>query len=148
MRFTTVFVLLLVASCRSATSPVGALEVATAVSPSSFRVGESVSVVVTVTNRTDQAQTIDSNSCPVAFEVTTADGSVVGPRPRVCSAVFIPKILAAGEQFVFTQTWSGDAFGAGVDSPPAMLGPGTYLVRGRSFGAISNSSAVDVHINP
>jgi hypothetical protein len=148
MRFTAVVVLLLAASCRSATSPAGAFDVAIVVSPSSFRAGDSVSVAITVTNRTNETQTIDANNCPVAFEVINSEGTVVGPRPRVCSAVMLPKILAVGEQFVFTQTWSGDAAGSGVDSPPAMLATGTYWVRGRSFGAISNSSAVAVHMNP
>lgn len=139
---------LVLAACSRLTSPTGRFEVTTEVAPASFRVGEVVAVTVTVTNRTDRAQAIETNGCLPSFEVTTANGTVVGPSQRTCSLLSLPRILESGEEFVFTQTWSGDAIRAGADAPPVMLTPGAYLVRGRPFGARAINPAVAVQINP
>ena len=148
MRSIIALALILIACSRQMTSPTGRLEVTAKVAPSSFRVGETVTVIVTVANRRDGAQTIETNGCLAAFEVTTSGGTVVGPGQRICSLVSRPRTLEPGAQFIFSQTWSGDAIRAGADAPLLMLTAGTYLVHGRSFGAEANNPAVIIQINP
>jgi hypothetical protein len=112
-----------------------------------FRVGETVTVTVVVTNRAAQSRTIETNVCE-PFQVTTASGTVVGPAARICTASSIQKTLVPGEQFVFTRTWSGDARGAGPSAPAAVLAPGTYLVRGLAYLTTFESSSVTIQVIP
>src|SRR5450756_1841833 len=132
MRFCCAVAFMLVACHGQPTSPRADLEVTTSVTPSVFRVGQTVNVTVVVTNRADQPRTIETNVCE-PFQVTTPGGAVVGPAARICTAMSIPKTLVPGEQFVFTTTWSGDARTAGPGSPAAFLAPGTYMVHGLAF---------------
>lgn len=148
MRYIVIAALVVVACRRQVTSPFGRLEVTAGVVPSSFRTGDKVTVTVVVTNRAGRAQTIETNECFPSFEVTTSDGTVVGPGQRTCSAIAKQTVLEPGRQFVIAQTWSGDAVRAGVDSPAVMLAPGTYLVHGRSFGGEADNPAVAIQINP
>src|SRR5450759_3136487 len=132
MRFCCAAAFMLIACHGQPTSPRADLEENTSVTPSVFRVGQIVTVTVVVTNRADQPRTIETNICE-AFQVRTPGGTVVGPATRVCTAMSVQRTLAPGEQYVFATTWSGDARGAGPNSPFAFLAPGTYMVHGLAF---------------
>jgi hypothetical protein len=86
---------------------------------------------VTVFNRSSQPQTIGGDFCGfLGFEVTTSDGSVVGPGSVFCSAILILKTLAPGDQYSENQVWTGSAIGNGAGTQPQMLSPGAYIVTG------------------
>ncbi len=144
MRICSIAVLMLVACREQPTSPKTGLEASTRVTPAVFRVGEIVTVEVVVINRASQPRTIVTNGCPDPFEVTTSDGTVVAPGERICSLDLQYKVLAAGEQFVFTQPWSGDAMRGGFGAPARALTPGTYLVRGLVYGLGTNAETASV----
>ena len=147
MRFCCAVAFMLVACHGQPTSPRADLEVTTSVTPSVFRVGQTVNVTVVVTNRADQPRTIETNVCE-PFQVTTAGGTVVGPAARICTAMSIPKTLVPGEQFVFTRTWSGDARGAGPNAPVAFLAPGTYMVHSMAFFSSTEGAPVTIQVIP
>ena len=149
MRYVVAAILILAACGRHITSPpTGRLDVTVSVMPADFRVGETVTVATTVANGMGRAQTIETNSCLPAFEVTTPGGIVVAPGQRICPLASMPKTLAPGEQFVFTQSWSGDALRLTTDSPSAVLVAGTYRVRGRPFSNDVDNPSVTIHVNP
>jgi len=109
------------------------------------RSGDTVTVLVTVFNRSGQPQTIGGNGCGfLFFEVTTPEGLVVGPNGLLCSAILIPKTLAPGEQYSSTRSWNGTAFGNGPGAPLPMLTPGTYFVVGEvgAYGSDDSSEAL------
>jgi hypothetical protein len=147
MRFCSAVAFMLVACHGQPTSPSGDLEVSTSVAPSVFRVGQTVTVTVVVTNRADQSRTIETNVCE-PFHVMTAGGTVVGPAARFCTASSLQKTLVPGEQFVFTTTWSGEARGAGPTSPAAFLAPGTYVVHGLAYLSTFKSAPVTIQVIP
>jgi hypothetical protein len=147
MRVCTIAALILVACRGQPTAPVAALEVTTTVTPATVHIGHDVSIMVVVKNRTSRTLSIETHVC-VPFEVTTMDGSVVGPRGRTCTLISIPKSLAPGEQYLFTTTWSGDARDETYDPPPTNLSPGTYLVRGLAYGASEDNPSVTVQVIP
>jgi len=147
MRFCSAVAFMLVACHGQPTSPSGDWEISTTVAPSVFRVGQTVTVTVVVTNRADQSRTIETNVCE-PFQVTTPGGTVVGPATRICDAMSRPKTLVPGEQFVFTTTWSGDARGAGPTSPTAFLAPGTYVVHGLVHLSTFKSTPVTIQVIP
>jgi hypothetical protein len=135
MRFCAVAALILVACRGQVTAPKDLVEVTSVVSPAAFRVGNIVTVTVTVINHASFSWVLQTNTCSDAFEVTIANGTVVGPAPRACgSADFGYKGLAPGDRYVFTQQWSGDAK-PGDAGTSAVLLAGTYLVRGLAFPA-------------
>ena len=135
-------VLLLSACSRDITAPTTALLVTASVSRASFHAGDTVTVLMTVFNRSGQPQTIGGDGCGfLRFEVTTADGSVVGPNGLLCTMILIPKTLAPGEQYSSTQSWNGSAFGNGPGAPLQMLTAGTYFVVGQAFPIGSDGSS-------
>ena len=147
MRCCCVVAFLLVACHGQPTSPRWDLEVTAAVTPSVFRVGETVAVTVVVANRADEPRTIETSVCE-PFQVTTTGGTVVGPAGRICTAMSVQKTLVPGEQFVFVTTWSGDARSAVPTSPPAFLAPGTYLVHGLAPLRTFRSAPVTIQVIP
>jgi hypothetical protein len=124
--------LFLLAGCAGdVTAPATALLVTASVSRESFRVGDTVTVLVTVFNRSGQPQTIGGGGCGfLGFDVTTQDGTVVGPKSAFCSAVLYLKTLTPGEQYSEAQPWTGSALGPATDTPTLWLTPGTYVVIG------------------
>ena len=147
MRFCSAVAFMLVACHGQPTSPRGDWEVSTSVAPSVFRVGQTVTVTVVVTNRADQSRTIETNVCEL-FQVMTAGGTVVGPAAKYCAASSFPKTLVPGEQFVFATTWSGDALLAGPTRPIVFLAPGTYVVNGLAYLSTFKSASVTIQVIP
>lgn len=142
-----ILVLAMVA-CSKSTAPSRGLETSTNVAPATFRAGDAVNVTVDVTNRSDQPRTIETNPCPDPFVVTNLAGVIVAPSERICSAVSMPRTLAPGEQYVFTQRWSGDARGPTPIAAAVILAPGTYSVRSRLEGPGIESSSTTIHVTP
>ncbi len=106
---------------------VAPLVATTTVTPATFRAGDNVTVVVTVVNRSDVAQSIEINQCGRAFTVTTSSGDVVGPDELPCLLYAEVHALAPGEQYSWSSQWAGrGSTAAGV---PA-LATGTYMVEG------------------
>jgi hypothetical protein len=123
------FGLLLLAACSGdVTAPLAIqdteLVVVASISPSTFRAGDSVTVVVTVVNRSDVSQAIELNQCSRAFVVTTTDGSVVGPDAVGCLLYSARMALAPGASY----SWSVPWFGRGSAPFSPMLKPGDYIV--------------------
>ena len=144
-------VLLLAACSRDITAPTPALLVTASVSRTAFRVGDTVSVLVSVFNRSAQPQTIGGSGCGLlGFEITTPDGTVVGPNPIPCIAILILKTLAPGEQYSETQSWNGSAIETVTDPPPRSLTPGTYFVVGAVYpyspGGLSKANLAIDHV--
>jgi len=129
MRIVLAAVFLLAACARDITAPARALIVTASVSPSTFRAGDSVTVLVTVVNRSDQPQSIETNQCGRAFVVTPPSGAEVGPDPLPCLAYSAPRSLAPGEQYTWSDSWYGR--GSVPESTPH-LQPGAYIAAGAS----------------
>jgi hypothetical protein len=124
-----VLVVLFVAACGRPTASSN-LNVTTEVSTAEVRRGDSVFVTVTVRNAGESTARINPDPCP-SFVVTTSAGVVVGPAEIACKLSLETKDLAPGESFTIVSRWAGDASAGTIKSPPDMLSPGTYLVRGR-----------------
>jgi hypothetical protein len=148
MRWSAAAVLLLAACRGQPTSPTAGLEVTASVAPAAARIGQTVSITVLLINHTDQLRTIETNQCGMLFRVMTLDGAVVGPAGRICAAFSRPKTLVPGEQYVFTDQWSGDATGGGPDGPLTFVKPGAYLVRGLPALATSVNLPASVQVTP
>jgi hypothetical protein len=132
MRRSLIVIPLLFAACaRDLTAPATDLLVTASASRGSFRVGDTVTVRVTVFNRSSQPQTIGGGGCGfLGFEVTTPAGSMVGPNSVFCSSELVLKTLAPGDQYSENQVWTGSAIGNGAGMPLQMLSPGAYVVTG------------------
>lgn len=117
-------------SCSDPTAPADDLVVTASVAPSVFEVGESTTVVVSVTNRGTRTRSV-RHLCAAPFVVETEERTVVGPGPIYCIAIPSPPTeLAPGEEMVMTWSWHGDGLAAFTTEPDAALPPGTYLLRG------------------
>lgn len=126
-------VLLIATACaKDVTAPAPSLLVTTSVSRDSIRAGDTVSVLVTVYNRSAEPQTISGGGCGfIGFDVTDSTGAVVGgPPSQFCAAFLALKVLAPGDQYAATLTWTGTALGGPADEPPTFLSPGAYFIDG------------------
>ena len=116
------------------------------VDPSSFRVGDTVTVTVVVTNQGIYSRSIDTGLCPPRFTVRTPSDEIVAPGYRICSGLYSPKTLEAGGRHTFSYLWNGDALGAA----PAVIGvlsPGTYYVYPVSHGEKASGLGVPAAIS-
>jgi hypothetical protein len=128
MKYALLILSVLTACGGRVTSPSAQLDWSIAATPASFAIGDSVIVVVTVTNRSAAVSAINSADCQ-PWIVTRADGSVVGPRQAFCAAVFQSRQLAPGESYTFpSQKWVGDATSSDPTSPVSFVAPGMYLI--------------------
>lgn len=109
------------------TEPADDLRVTTAVAPTSFRAGETVTVTVTVTNTGSvKRQVALEPSCPYPFTVRTPAGAKVGPEGEYCTLVVRPpRTVPAGGSVAVTAQWRG-----GPNLVGGALAPGEYVVRG------------------
>jgi hypothetical protein len=132
MRRSLIAVPLLLAACaRDLTAPATDLLVTASASRDSFRVGDTVTVRVTVFNRSGQPQTIGGGGCGfLGFQVTTPSGAMVGPSSAFCSAELVLKTLGPGDQYSEDEVWTGSAIGNGAGTALQMLSPGSYVVTG------------------
>jgi hypothetical protein len=123
-------VALVACACSDATAPDHDLVVQTTVVPAEFHAGDQVTVNIVITNTGPRPRMIFENECLSAFEVETMAGTVVGPGERICDAIAVPRVLAAGEQYTLRQQWIGDGLRGGIDQPIALLPAGTYQIVG------------------
>ena len=140
--------LMLVSACASPMS-LPNLSVTTTLSTSEIRAGEPVVVTVVARNAGDKTVRINSSPCTPLFVVMTQDGAVVGPAEHFCALSLMTRDLAPGESFTFVGQWTGDAQSGGIiTSPPSMLGPGTYTLRGQVLSDVGfiKSESVTIRI--
>jgi hypothetical protein len=118
--------LLLCAACgREVVAPSAPLAAGVEFIPSTFRVGDTVTVVVTVVNRGAEAVNMEQNQCPWPFVIMTSRGAVVGPSSELCLAYTSGFALQPRAAYSWTMRWSGR--GSAAESTPA-LKPGEYVV--------------------
>jgi hypothetical protein len=120
----------------------------TTVSPSTFRVGQTTTVIVTATNRSNRPQLVNAYRCPRSFVVTSPSGTQVGPAPENCFALLTTRTIAPGEQFADTEQWSGDAIGDSLWGAPPRLPAGDYFVRASATATGALNPFVSVTIMP
>jgi hypothetical protein len=104
-------------------------------------VGDTVRVIVIVTNERSEAITIEGNHCNQHFELRDGRGRMTGPAEAIgCLGVHIPVHLDPGERHTLTGFWSG-RLGESQSSQPRYAAPGTYHIRGR-VQLVSDSESV------
>lgn len=123
--------LLVLASCRErSTEPADVISVNTALSSTTLRTGEAVTITVTATNISTRPVTIQGNTCPRPY-VVLQGAEAVAPGGMVCPAISIPIDLAPGGSHTFTYRWAGDRR---KDEPTLsstiQLAAGSYTIRG------------------
>ncbi|MGH7655080.1 MAG: hypothetical protein ACREN6_10495 [Gemmatimonadaceae bacterium] len=129
MRSIAVLALLLLAGCdRSPTAPANRLLVTAFATPDTARAGDPISVIVAITNVSDQPQTYEANFCGPAYHVFDAAGADLDSG-GVCAAFTQLKTLAPGAQDVYAAEWATTS-----GSPAAALPAGTYTIRGVTAG--------------
>src|SRR5262245_21231388 len=122
--------LMLASACAGPMSPPN-ISVNTTLSTSEIRAGEPVVVTVVARNAGDKTVRINTSPCTALFVVMSQD-AVVGPAERFCALSLMTRDLAPGESFTLVGQWIGDAQSGGmIKSPPSILGPGTYTLRGQ-----------------
>ena len=97
--------------------------------PPAAYAGESVAVVLRLTNRTERPLTLALQGRPLAFDVTVTgpDGAIVWRRLEgaVVQSILAVRTLAPAESLTFEAVWDGRR----RDGSPAP--PGRYLVAGK-----------------
>jgi len=121
---------LLLAGCE-ATSPRD-VEVTASTSVSSIPVKGTVSIVLTVYNRSSEAIHVSAGSCTRLFEVLDLSRNVVGPaQPQVCALDLVaPMVIAPGASADIPTSWRTDA-GYGPADETIYVSPGIYSIRPR-----------------
>lgn len=147
MRLHATTLVAVLAACSSPTSPADDLAVATTVSPSSFRSGDQVTVLVTVTNRGKRPWAINLGACLHPFVVVNDRGEVVAPGSRICAANSSQKELQPGETYAFEHQWTGENRDP-ASSTITMIPAGTYTLRGHVLvgSQVLAGDAVTIHI--
>ena len=143
MRHVSILWLAAAIGCSASTPPTGDLDVRTAVAPSSFRIGDSVTITFEVTNRGSASHTINVGICPSSFLVTTTEGTIVGPGTQLCDLMARTRTLAPGEQYTLEDHWIG---GTNFGDPSKVMAPGTYLVRSRTITDRTDASSATIQI--
>ena len=140
---------IMLAACRSSTTPAPAFDVTVQLASPTVAVGRSVGVTVTVKNVGSSTFDLNVGSCPEPFIVTTSDGAVVGPAARGCLLILRIRELAPGESYSYDAQFAGSGLGSG-DLGGTPLPPGSYLIRGRVAvaGAFRQSAAAALEILP
>jgi hypothetical protein len=135
--------LLLVCGCERPDVP---FVITAATYQSTMLPGETITVGVTLHNRSAQPEMIPGNQCGFHFKVVASDGSVVGPNPVFCTDELLPPItIAPGADATWTDSWSGGAVGSNPSNGVVLLAPATYTLVGEvgseAFGATQHVSA-------
>ena len=93
--------------------------------------GETITVSVSIRNRSSQPQLISGNQCGLHFIVTASDGSTVGPAPIFCSAELLPPIaVPPGATLSWNESWAGSSVNSDPSGGVAFVAPGTYTIVG------------------
>lgn len=143
-RILALSLLALTGCAKSPTAPSNIFLVTAFATPQSFIAGNVTTVIIGIENVSNTTQTFDANFCGPAYHVFDSTGTRIGGS-YVCSAIYIPKTLAPGEQAVYSSQWTTvgtDAVGHSTGPLPA----GTYTLRGALEGAQIQSSAYTVSL--
>ena len=150
----TLFVALLLIGCNDAThtlAPPGpgdpsAITTEIHVTPTQFKAGETIEIVVTTRNPSSGPVTLGfSSGCIQMFNVQNKNGTVVAPLDLVCTANAPTVTLEPGETIRNAFLWMGTTgFAGGGTNLPA----GDYQITGLldAFKPILTSAPVDVKI--
>ena len=117
----------LLAGCRDAPFSPKVLTLAATVVPSPLRGGDTITVVVSVTNKMLFSVQVGGGPCPLefGFEIVDQSGAAVGGIPEGCVLRGLNSgVIQPGETVSQAFRW------VAVDSGGAPLAPGSYDVRG------------------
>jgi hypothetical protein len=131
-------------ACTDSTAPNHGLEIKAEVAPATIHIGDVATISITMTNRSDKSQTVETNVCGDAFVVKDRQGDVVAPPSEICDMYSSPRTLTAGEQFAYTASRTAQSPGGAGLAP--IQTPGTYLVSGPQHydGASSITAAIQI----
>jgi hypothetical protein len=122
------------AGCFLTTEPADSVDLQVAVDPTNLRIGDSATIIVSLTNRRSSPIEFQTNGCPVHFAVFDDDGRMVAPSILGCPLVPRTVSLAAGEEERYQFTWLGEPWSNSRPHygpyPTEFLEPGAYTVRG------------------
>jgi hypothetical protein len=120
--------------CFLTTEPADSVDLQVAVIPTNLRIGDSASVIVSLTNRRSSPIEFQTSGCPVHFAVFGDDGRMVAPSSLGCVLVPQTVSLAAEEERRYRFTWLGEPWSNWRPHygpyPTEFLEPGAYTVRG------------------
>ncbi len=143
-----------VMACSAPTTPFAGLAIQTSISADSTGPGEPTMVTVSVTNWGKHAQQL-TERCDRPFEVTTLDGTKVGPGNGTCDMIYrLPFRIAPGQTMTRSVAWDGDGYPSAWDGhgdSSRILPAGEYLIQGAysiPSGGEIRSYPVRVHVTP
>ena len=118
------------------------------VTPTQFKAGETIEIVVTTRNPSSGPVTLGfSSSCIQMFNVQNKNGTVVAPLDLVCTLNAPSVTLEPGETIRNTFLWRGTT---GLAGGGTNLPAGDYQITGLldAFKPILTSAPVDVQVLP
>jgi hypothetical protein len=119
---------LLLSACGDSTSPEDIIAVSVAAAPNTIRTGDPMELDIAITNTSDDEHTLLTD-CQQMFEVRTAQGTIVGPGPIVCSlALVAPVTIEPNSTLHYRPTWSGESTTTTSTGEPVYLPAGTYFI--------------------
>lgn len=124
------FLVTMLAACSNATNPTSVV-VKVSVAPATFRGGDTLTVMIDITNASQSAVTINVKDCPYSFVVYNKSGEVVAPGRHDCFGDAQMKILHPGETHTLVNKWNGELFRPTPGSMPLYLPAGQYRLEAR-----------------
>ena len=93
--------------CFLSTEPADSLVLELAVQPTTFRIGDTATIVRSVRNLTSDTIRYDSDGCTYFFSIEDAEGRAVAPIDLGCHG---PSLIeyAPGEERVWRYSWFGE----------------------------------------
>lgn len=115
--------LLLVACDRSPTAPANKLLVTAFATPDTVLAGSTTSVIIAITNVSNQPQPYVASFCGPVYHIFDSAGAQVDTTAYFCADDYLaPPVLAPGAQATFAAEWT------------TTLAPGQYTIRGALTG--------------
>jgi len=127
------------------------LAVAVSLSADALASGDTVEVMVTVTNRTKWRINYSNSACPLTVEVTAAGQPPAALTGAVCVLILLPHPLGAHESDTTIFRFTGSAWRPAT--PPAFeewvaLPAGTYEIVARTNESMLSSEPVSIELLP
>jgi hypothetical protein len=119
-----------VVGCSVSTEPVDSLNIALAIEPATFHVGDTALLQLTLSNPTSDTIRIQAAQCAASFEIYDHSDSLVA-RLSQCAVGGPVEVYLPGDQYPVQLVWHGER-GPVDDVNPwrgEFLAPGTYTVR-------------------
>ena len=141
--------LALSAGCAEAVSgPHTGLATTVHLSQTSFHLGDSIAVTVTLVNAADTVQSVIADPCFGTFVVLSTNGQQIGPGTvRDCFTTSPHAVLSPGDSVSFSEHWNGSMIPR--SSAAEFVPPGRYFVRGVLSGlVVDRAQTVSVDVLP